>query len=249
MDNLAEPIESTNTPNDEAPAIEETLAFNTKNTDAQIADNNTLDKLIENSTSNKAAAYSYLFQLWQLNYAANKNGNACAYAVTQGLSCLRRSGNLHSLRQLNRPAVITLYTRSGESAFATLTKLDKKFATINTSTEEITIDIATLDTHWFGDYTLLWQKPPYYEGAVKPGNNGPIVQWLDQQLVRIYGNKSIPTISDIYTEELITQVKTFQQSKGLLPDGIAGPRTLIHLNNELGLQAPQLSTSENTRES
>ena len=249
LDNLAEPIESTNTPNNETPTIDETLASNTKNTDAQTSDNNALNNLIENSTNNKAAAYSYLFHLWQLNYAANKNGNACSYAITQGLSCLRRSGNLHSLRQLNRPAVITLYTKSGKSTFVTLTKLDTKFATINTSTDEITIDIATLDTHWFGDYTLLWQKPPYYQGAVKPGNNGPIVQWLDQQLVRIYGNKSTPTISDTYTEELITQVKTFQQSKGLLPDGIAGPRTLIHLNNELGLQAPQLSTLTNTRES
>jgi len=209
----------------------------------------TLNQLITDSTGNKAAAYSHLFGLWKFNYDATKNGKACSYAVSNGLSCLHRSGNLHSLRKLNRPAVIKLFNQSGKSAFATLTKLDTEHATINIGTEEFTIDVVTLDSHWFGDYTLLWQKPPYYQGAVKPGNNGPIVQWLDQQLVRLYGNNGSPTINDTYTNELSAQIKVFQQSKGLHPDGIAGPRTLIHLNNALGLQAPQLLKQENTRES
>lgn len=212
-------------------------------------DSERLNRLITNSNNNKSAVYSYLFSLWDLNYVAKKDGGACTYAKKHGLSCLRRSGNLYSLQKLNRPAVIKLFTPSGKSAHATITHLDNENATINTGEKEIIIDIATLNTHWFGDYTLLWQKPPYYQSAVKPGNHGPIVQWLDQQLVRIYGQQESPTISNTYSEKLVSQIKTFQQSKGLYPDGIAGPRTLIHLNNELGLQAPQLLLQKKTRES
>ena len=209
----------------------------------------TLNKLIEDTADDIADSYHFLFGLWDKRYDRKTDGNACLHAINQGLSCLHRSGNLHSLRQLNRPAIIKIYGKSGKSLHAALTHLDAKNATIHIGANKLTIDVTILDTQWLGDYTLLWRKPPYYKNAVKPGNQGPIVQWIDQQLVRIYGQSIPPTISDIYSEKLVTQIKTFQQSKGLFPDGIAGPRTLIHLNNDLGLKAPQLFSMENTRES
>jgi len=213
------------------------------------ADPDMIDKLIESTPENKAEAFAMLFSLWGEQYDVKKNGSACEHATKFDLSCLYRSGNLHSLRRLNRPAVIKLLNSSGEGIYATITRLDTETATINTGLTEITIDTATLDTHWLGDYTLLWKKPPFYQNAVSPGNNGPIVQWLDQQLVRIYGQNTTPTISSTYSEKLISQVKMFQQSKGLFPDGIAGPRTLIHINNEVGAPAPQLLSQKFTRES
>ena len=205
--------------------------------------------LIEDTADNTSNTYRHLFGLWDKKYEPRSDGDPCTFARQQELSCLHRSGNLHSLRQLNRPAIIKIYARSGKSIHAALTRLVANNATLQVGDTEFVIDIATLDTQWFGEYTLLWQKPPYYKNAVRPGNQGPIVQWIDQQLVRIYGQNNPPTISNTYTEKLVTRIKTFQQSKGLLPDGIAGPRTLIHLNNELGLKAPQLFTTENTRES
>lgn len=209
----------------------------------------TIRQLIADNRDNKADAYQFLFSIWNRQYDVDSNGSACSHATRVGLSCLHRSGNLHSLRRLNRPAVIKIFNTSGDESYVTITALDHETARLHTGKEELSIDIAVLDTHWFGDYTLLWQKPPYYEQAIRPGNQGPIVQWLDQQLVRLYGQDEEATISDTYSEKLMSQIKDFQQSKGLHPDGIAGPRTLIHLNNELGLNAPQLYTTNKTRES
>ena len=73
-----------------------------------------------------------------------------------------------------------------------------------------------------------------------PGSNGTVIQWLGQQLTRLYGHGKTPTIYSTYSEDLVAQLKRFQQSKGLIADGIAGPLTLIHLNTETGVQAPTL---------
>lgn len=196
------------------------------------------------SIDNQANAYSVLFKTWDHQYNKDTHGNACDYAQSEGLSCFHRYGNLNDLKQLNRPAVLRLFDSSGKSAFVIITRLTNSVATLNTGVEEFGIDINILNAHWFGEYTLLWKTPPYYYKAVQPGAQGPVVQWLDQQFVRLYGQNNEPAIRDTYSKELITQVKKFQQSKGLIPDGVAGPKTLIHLNSELGLLTPILKVDQ-----
>ncbi|KZZ62089.1 hypothetical protein A3763_22320 [Oleiphilus sp. HI0128] len=58
--------------------------------------------------------------------------------------------------------------------------------------------------------------------------------WLRKSLSRLSqykANKSEP-IED--------QIKRFQASSGLVPDGIAGSMTLIHINSRLNLGVPRL---------
>jgi len=195
----------------------------------------------ETNTS-KAQAYTDLFDIWNRKYDAKKNGNACAFASDNGLSCLHRQGNLRSLAILNRPAVLKFYDEKNAAAYAILTYLGDNEATLRKGDTILTVSADTLNRYWLGEYTLLWQKPPYYRSAVQPGSHGPIVQWLDQQLVRLYGNDSMPTIHDTYTDELKSQIVKFQQSKGLTPDGVVGPHTFILLNSELEAGTPLLNT-------
>ncbi|UCB54450.1 MAG: AAA family ATPase [Thiotrichales bacterium] len=190
----------------------------------------------------KARAYSDLFDVWRKNYDARKNGSACTYARNNGLSCLHRQGNLRSLAILNRPAVLKFYDAQNNAAYAILTYLNDSEATLRKHDQSLTVSIDTLNRYWLGEYTLLWQKPPYYQSAVQPGSQGPIVQWLDQQLVRLYGHDAAPTIHDTYNDELKSQVIKFQLSKGLTPDGVVGPHTFILLNSELDTNTPLLNT-------
>jgi general secretion pathway protein A len=192
--------------------------------------------------TSKAQAYADLFDVWNRTYRMEKNGSACEYARNNGLSCLHRQGNLRSLAILNRPAVLKFYDEQNNTAYAILTYLNDTEATLRKNERTLTIPIETLNQYWLGEYTLLWQKPPYYTSAVQPGSHGPIVQWLDQQLVRLYGQTDIPTIRDTYNDELMSQVVKFQQSKGLTPDGVVGPHTFILLNSELEADMPLLNT-------
>jgi general secretion pathway protein A len=192
--------------------------------------------------ASKAQAYADLFDVWSKEYNAARNGNACTFAIDQGLSCLHRQGNLRSLAILNRPAVLKFYDEKNVAAYAILTYLGDDEATLRKGDTSLTVSVDTLNRYWLGEYTLLWQKPPYYHSAVQPGSHGPIVQWLDQQLVRLYGHDHTPTIHDTYNDELKSQIVKFQQSKGLTPDGVVGPHTFIMLNSELEANMPLLNT-------
>jgi general secretion pathway protein A len=40
---------------------------------------------------------------------------------------------------------------------------------------------------------------------------------------------------------LVAQLREFQRTQGLQPDGIAGPKTFMHLNVSAGIAEPRLS--------
>ncbi|MES0327004.1 MAG: AAA family ATPase [Gammaproteobacteria bacterium] len=188
---------------------------------------------------NREISFSTLLMRWQPNYT-NKTNRPVCNDPEHGLSCFNHRGNLNSLRKLNRPVVLKLYNDDGKIAHTVLSYLDKNQATLNTGQDNLEIDIALLEKYWYGEFSLLWQPPPFYQQAILPGSNGTVVQWLGQQLTRLYGHGKTPTIYSTYSEDLVAQLKRFQQSKGLIADGIAGPLTLIHLNTETGVQAPTL---------
>ncbi len=198
--------------------------------------------LFTEAENSKSQAYTDLFDVWNKKYDVTTNGYACGFAIDNGLSCLHRQGNLRSLAILNRPAVLKFYDDHNNTAYAIVTYLDNSEATLRRGNSVLTVSVDTLNEYWLGEYTLLWQKPPYYHSAVQPGSQGPIVQWLDQQMVRLYGQNDVPTIRNTYNDELQSQIIRFQQSKGLIPDGVVGPHTFILLNSELELNTPLLNT-------
>jgi len=219
-----------------APVVEAATSSNTDNASA-------LEELLFTEAENsKVQAYTDLFNVWNKHYDAGRNGTACGFALDNGLSCLHRQGNLRSLAILNRPAVLKFYDAHNNAAYAVVTYLNDDEATLRKGDRTLTVSVDTLNAYWLGEYTLLWQKPPYYHSAVQPGSQGPIVQWLDQQMVRLYGQNDVPTIRDTYNDELQSQVIRFQQSKGLTPDGVVGPHTFILLNSELEMNTPLLNT-------
>jgi general secretion pathway protein A len=69
---------------------------------------------------------------------------------------------------------------------------------------------------------------------------GPAVQWLETQLAIIQGGRARTGGVFIYDAQLINQVKKFQISEEMVPDGIVGPQTIIHLNTAAGIKAPRL---------
>ena len=203
-----------------------------------------LGELIARKGDNTIAAYRSLFSLWGRDFDPRRDTTACQHASDTGLRCLHKTGNLNSLRKINRPAILQLYDRLGNATHVVLTSLHGKQATLHTGKQQYIVNTDDLDQHWLGEYSLFWQPPPFYKNALTPGNNGPMVQWLDQQMARLYEQSGAPTINDKYDGELIDKVKRFQLSKGLIPDGIAGPLTFIHLNTELGKNTPLLSPSK-----
>ncbi len=210
--------------------------------DTMLADTDALQAWIATApASSKIDAYRALFTLWNRQYDESRHPSACNYASSEGLDCMHKQGNLNSIKRINRPAVLHVYNNDGRDAYVTLARLENNQAVVLTGDQEQQVSIDDLESHWYGEYSLLWQKPPYYAKPLLQGHTGAVVQWLDQQLARLLpaGNA---TIRDVYTREMAEQVASFQRSAGLQPDGIAGPMTFIHLNTALGHPVPVLVT-------
>jgi len=103
------------------------------------------------------------------------------------------------------------------------------------------IDLSEIEKRWLGDYTLLWRPPEQYREDIHPGSAGAGVEWLDRQISLVQGEPEKKQWKKIYDEELVRKVRAFQFDRGLKPDGIAGPLTIIHLHKAEGGDEPVLN--------
>jgi len=72
------------------------------------------------------------------------------------------------------------------------------------------------------------------------------IEWLSEQLDNIQGTM-IPARNSHHMDMLLVErLKEFQRTQQLQPDGIAGPVTLIRINERIGLVSPKLNDQEQT---
>jgi general secretion pathway protein A len=163
-------------------------------------------------------------------------------AVTHlGLDCERSSERWSDLRLFDRPAVLELMI-DGQRRHALITGIDDEYAVLERGAVRRRVPIATLDERWSGDVLMLWRLPPTGTRLIGPSTGGEAVPWLRQQLAALPD----ATLSDLsnprYEADLQVAVREFQRGRGLRVDGIAGPRTLILLNNAISdREIPRLS--------
>ena len=161
-------------------------------------------------------------------------------AETLGLRCQAGRGGLDELRKSNRPAVLSMRDEQGREFFATLTALTTDSATFAIGTKTASVALSALASQWSGYYSLLWRMPPVTQRVIRPGDHGAAVEWLSTQLAKVQG-RVVAVDSDWGFDDVLTaQVKQFQLSQGLTPDGNAGPQTLNLLVNLADQTAPRL---------
>ena len=192
----------------------------------------------------KEMAFQALLKQWNVQYQPQQNSTACWQASARGLSCMDGQGGLDSLIRLNRPAMIKLFDDRGRYFYITLTEIHGRTATAIAGNEIRAVDVNSISKQWSGEYTLLWQMPPNYQGDIRPGDKGPEVTWLDIQLAVVQGRKAQIKKNLSYDDKLVKQVKKFQSDNGLTPNGIVGPETIIHLDTAAGTKAPELIDRE-----
>jgi general secretion pathway protein A len=190
----------------------------------------------EPRSGSRAMAYAALFRAWGADY---EGGDACRQAEGLGLRCRIARGGLDELRQLDRPAVLQLRDDQGQEFHATLTALDATAATFAVGAKTGTVGLGALAAQWSGHYTLLWRVPPDARGTIRPGERGPAVAWLARQLAQVQGRAA--ATDSVFDDALVRQLKQFQLAQGLIPDGSAGPQTLMRLSGAVDKTAPTLA--------
>jgi general secretion pathway protein A len=188
-------------------------------------------------------AFEALLSTWDVVELPQPGADLCAYVGDLGLRCMHDRGNFRTLEILGHPAVLTLFDDHGRTYHGALISLDSEQATLLIGGEERRVSIEEVQEHWLGEFTLVWRVPPEYSGNLHPGARDPFVLWLARRLADIEGSTAEPHSSELYDAGLVQQVRRFQLSRGLQPDGIVGSKTLIQLGSVLGGSDPRLTAS------
>ncbi|KQQ45335.1 peptidoglycan-binding protein [Duganella sp. Leaf126] len=191
----------------------------------------------QTGVTDKAAALRQLAGLWGL---ALTGSDPCAAAARLNLRCLQTRGGIDELRQLDRPAVLTLRDNHVIPAYVLLTALDASGATLVTpggKTERVSV--AALARRLDGDFTTYWRAPANWRDQVAAGDHGPDVDWLAQRLAQLY-ELATPAADQPLDAALRKRLRDFQAAQQLKADGVAGPKTFIRLYQLGGVQEPRL---------
>lgn len=190
------------------------------------------------TTQSLEHAFTDLVGLWGLTATTDRR-DYCAYANEYDLECLARKDSLETLRHMNRPAILTLYADDGAPFHVVMAQLENDKALFIAGDTQYELALSAITSRWFGEYLLLWQRPPFQSKLLQPGEKGDSVAWLAQALheLRLYE----ATGREVRLEgALLGAFKRFQFLNGLTPDGVLGPMSLIHLNTAHNQDGPRL---------
>jgi general secretion pathway protein A len=186
-----------------------------------------LPRLLAGARRSDSAAWRDLVPLWGL---PARDGLNCDSLARQQLPCWRSSGGFAELRALGRPVLLRWRDTHGGSLHLPLLGLGSQHALVLLDGHAHRLPLATLAGRWRGEFTTLWRSPPGYRETMAEPLPAPFSSWLAS---RLPGDKQQPTTA---------RVAAFQVTQGLRPDGVAGPLTLMLLNQASGVPEPRLAT-------
>jgi murein L,D-transpeptidase YcbB/YkuD len=67
-----------------------------------------------------------------------------------------------------------------------------------------------------------------------------VVDWLAKNLALASGSRQLPPENQVYNRKMVEKVKQFQLNMGMVPDGVAGLKTIISLSGVAVSQDPVL---------
>ncbi len=191
--------------------------------------------------ADEATALRALATLWG---TAMPTGEPCQAALRLNLRCHQGKGGLFELRQLDRPAVITL--RDGaRTGYAVLVGMDEQAATFEAGGKRERVELAALALRFTGEFTTYWKVARSFRDQLAVGDQGPDVDWLASQLARQAG-ATPPPAQQPFNARTQEWLRAFQTKQNLKADGVAGPRTFMRLNQLGGVNEPRLLAAART---
>lgn len=185
-----------------------------------------------------AAAMRGLAGLWGAK-ATGDPASACAALKASNLRCHEGRGGLAELRQLGRPALISLRDDAGRDIPLLLTALSTTHVDLQANGVPYRIGANDLAARMRPEFLTLWRQPKAFRDRLVLHDRGPDVDWLASRLAE----KQAPQASATGVEfdaALVRRVQAFQAAGGLTPDGVVGPRTFMLLNAAAGIAEPSL---------
>ncbi|HNP36831.1 MAG TPA: AAA family ATPase [Woeseiaceae bacterium] len=205
----------------------------------------TLDEelILASNMTDSESALADLLGFWGVPDPASFRN--CVDVVALGFECMAQRGSWNSLRQYNRPAILTLTDSQGDTHDAVLKAIDGDQAELTIAGVPVTHSIAEVSDLWFGQFLIVWKPANGVSDALGPGVQNANVRWLRDSLAEIEPRyRAEPLTSDFYDAGLESKVRDFQRDHRLTVDGLAGRQTQIIVNGlTAGSEVPRLITN------
>jgi general secretion pathway protein A len=176
------------------------------------------------------AGLDQLLRLWGVFGSPVDDG--CARLVVGDLRCFSGRGGFAELERYDRPALLLLKTAEGHRRVV-LRRLSADTATLVFPEGTRELRRTRLAELWTGEFDLIWRKTAS-PGFAAVGTVGESVVWLRRRLTLARGGNPETRVgrpSPVFDEALETELRRFQITHGLEPDGLLGPRTMVVLEN------------------
>lgn len=188
---------------------------------------------LANELTTSDFAFASLFTQWGLEFTSGAQ-TACSQAAAEGLACLKQRASWNSLRQLNRPAILSLIDSTGSAHELVLIAIHGERADLSIGGVAVNHSVSEIAELWFGEFLLLWRPPGGVPVSLVPGSRGTEVRWLRESLAEIDERYLSDDIEgEEYDADLQRIVRQFQRDNRLDVDGLAGQQTLIIVNSLL----------------
>jgi general secretion pathway protein A len=194
------------------------------------------ERLEEADSSWYRTAWQALFSRWQVVLPDAVKPDFCNYAREYGLLCIVGQGDWNTLRELDRPAVLTLTREDSVRVPVFLQSMQGSTLEMDIGGELYRLETGQVGNYWFGDYAVFVQAPPGGTMYLKVGDRDVDVAWLREQFEIAQGVRIPAADAMLFDYPLQKHVLAFQRARGLLADGIVGKNTLIHLNTAIDRQ-------------
>lgn len=226
-----------------ATTVPETVATDEEDIEsAELPAESLVDLLQQADSSFARAAWKELFTRWQIVLPDTDEMEFCDYAGEYGLRCITQKGDWDTLLRYDRPAVLALVREDGVSVPVCLQRVEGTTLELAIGSELYRLSLEQVGQFWAGDYVLFLQTPPGGRLHMKINDKNTDIAWLREQFELAQGVKIPASDPMLFDYPLQKQVLTFQRNRGLMPDGIVGRNTLIHLNTASGrMDIPRLT--------
>lgn len=195
-------------------------------------------KLSVRKASSKIESLDQLYRIWGID----SDGEGCKGAATVKLECYEFLGDFDELVKLNHPAVIRLFDDKLFEFYATLVTVNEQNSTLFIGGDFYEIDTDYLKQLWDNSAVVLWKRLPSGNTKLSNSPSKIDIDYIELSLRRALKQKNMPDLSK--PNNMKQKIKEFQQSQGLVDDGLIGAKTLLLLNSLGGTNMPHLTDGD-----
>ena len=173
--------------------------------------------------------------LWSIYSDAAPPLDLCKDAPDSGIACVSsQAPTWDALMEYERPLLLDVITPDRFAASVLLLGIEGRSAWVAAEEGVALVQLSELGPQWSGQYHFLWHPPAGFERPLALGDNSAAVAQVAKLFSQLDAQPQALT-GQRFNEALEQRVRLFQREQGLDDDGLVGVRTLLKLNESLGI--------------